>query len=277
MIDAQHHLFSIRRQCELLGLNRATYYYVPAQESDYNLQLMRLIDEQYLKTPFYGYPRMTAHLRRQGHQVNPKRIRRLMRKMGLQAIYPQRRTTIAAPGHKIYPYLLRNLEISHPNQVWSSDITYIPMRRGFMYLVAVIDWYSRYVLAWQLSNTLEGHFCLEALAQALIHGRPQIFNTDQGSQFTAQAFTDRLEKEGIRVSMDGRGRALDNVFIERLWRSLKYEDIYLRDYATVPQLEAGLDRYFVFYNHERPHQSLGYDVPVNIHFGGGEDSALMIA
>jgi putative transposase len=268
MIDVQHPKFSIRRQCELLGLNRATYYYVPAQESALNLQLMRLIDEQYLKTPFYGYPRMTAHLRRQGHQINPKRIRRLMRKMDLQAIYPQRRTTVAAPGHKIYPYLLRNLNITHPNQVWSSDITYIPMQRGFMYLVAIIDWYSRYVIAWQLSNTLDGRFCLEALTQSLVHGTPEIFNTDQGAQFTAQAFTGRLEAADIRVSMDGRGRALDNVFVERLWRSVKYENIYLYDYATVPQLEAGLHNYFTFYNHERPHQSLGYEVPVNVHLGG---------
>jgi putative transposase len=268
MIDVQHPKFSIRRQCELLGLNRATYYYVPAQESELNLQLMRLIDEQYLKTPFYGYPRMTAHLRRQGHPVNPKRIRRLMRKMDLQAIYPQRRTTVAAPGHKIYPYLLRNLNIIRPNQVWSTDITYIPMQRGFMYLVAIIDWYSRYVMTWQLSNTLDGRFCLEALTQSLTHGTPEIFNTDQGAQFTAQAFTGCLEAANIRVSMDGRGRALDNVFVERLWRSVKYENIYLYDYATVPQLEAGLHSYFTFYNHERPHQSLGYDVPVNVHFGG---------
>jgi putative transposase len=188
--------------------------------------------------------------------------------MGLQAIYPQSRTTVAAPGHKIYPYLLRNLNITHPNQVWSSDITYIPMQRGFMYLVAIIDWYSRYVLAWQLSNTLEGHFCLVALAQSLAHGTPEIFNTDQGAQFTAQAFTARLEAANIRVSMDGRGRALDNVFVERLWRSVKYENIYLYDYATAPQLEAGLHNYFTFYNHERPHQSLGYEVPVNVHLGG---------
>lgn len=268
MIETQHPELSIRRQCELLGLNRATYYYAPAQESAFNLHLMRLIDEQYLKTPFYGYPRMTAHLRRQGYQVNPKRIRRLMRKMDLQAIYPQKRTTMAAPGHKIYPYLLRNLSITHPNQVWSSDITYIPMQRGFMYLVAIIDWYSRYVLTWQLSNTLDGRFCLQALAQSLTHSTPEIFNTDQGAQFTARAFTERLENANVRVSMDGRGRALDNVFVERLWRSVKYENIYLHDYATVPQLEAGLHSYFTFYNYERPHQSLGYDVPVNVHLGG---------
>jgi putative transposase len=268
MIDMHHPEFSIRRQCELLDLNRATYYYVPAQESELNLRLMRLIDEQYLKTPFYGYPRMTAYLRRQGYSVNPKRVQRLMRKMDLQAIYPKRRTTIAASQHKIYPYLLQNLAISRPNQVWSADITYIPMLRGFMYLVAIIDWYSRYVLAWQLSNTLDGHFCLEALAQALAHGTPEIFNTDQGAQFTAHAFTGRLEAANIRVSMVGRGRALDNVFVERLWRSVKYEHVYLFDYATVPELDVGLQHYFTFYNHERPHQSLGYEVPVNVHFGG---------
>lgn len=268
MVEVKHVQLSIRRQCELLGLNRATYYYVPAQESELNLHLMRLIDEQYLQTPFYGYPRMTAYLRRQGYGVNPKRVRRLMRQMGLEAIYPKPRTTVVAPGHKLYPYLLRNRVIDQPNQVWSADITYIPMQHGFMYLVAILDWYSRYVLAWQLSNTLDGHFCLVALEQALTHGTPTIFNTDQGAQFTAQTFTGRLEASGIQVSMDGRGRALDNVFIERLWRSLKYEDIYLRDYATVPQLELGLHHYFTFYNHERPHQSLGYQVPVNVHFGG---------
>jgi putative transposase len=211
----------VRRQCELLGLNRATLYYEPAGESAENLHLMRLLDEQYLRTPFYGWPRMTAHLRRQGYRVNHKRVRRLMQKMDLQAIYPKPKTTRAAQERKAYPYLLRGLEISRPNFVWSADITYVPMRQGFMYLVAVIDWYSRYVLAWQLSNTLDGCFCLDVLQQALAAGRPHIFNTDQGVQFTAHEFTGCLELADIRISMDGRGRALDNIFVERLWRSVK--------------------------------------------------------
>ena len=256
MIEPGHLDLSIRRQCELIGLNRATFYYTLAQESELNLLLMRLIDEQYTKTPFYGWPRMTAQLRRQGYAINHKRVQRLMQVMGMQAIYPKHRTSIAAKGHKVYPYLLRNLTITRPNQVWSADITYIRMLRGFMYLVAIIDWYSRYVVAWQLSNTLDGRFCLDALEQSLAQGRPEIFNTDQGVQFTAQAFTSCLEGAGIRVSMDGRGRALDNVFVERLWRSVKYEDIYLHEYATVPELEKGLERYFTFYNYERLHQSL---------------------
>jgi putative transposase len=246
MVDPQHPELSIRRQCELLGLSRATYYYVPAQETPLNLKLMRLIDEQYLKTPFYGYRRMAAQLRRRGYTVNPKRVRRLMRLLGLEAVGPR------------------------PNQVWSTDITYLPLARGFMYLVAVMDWYSRYVLSWQLSNTLDGRFCREALEAALGHGKPEIFNTDQGAQFTAHKFTARLVDAGIRVSMDGRGRALDNVFVERLWRSVKYEDVYIRDYATVPDLTAGLDRYFTFYNHERPHQSLDYEVPATVHLGAVE-------
>ena len=266
MIESQNRALSVRRQCELLGLNRTTLYYTPAQESTLNLELMQLIDAQYLKTPFYGYRRMTVLLREQGYAINPKRVQRLMHTvMGMQAVYPKPRTTVANAEHRVYPYLLRNLAVTHPNQVWSADITYIPMQRGFMYLVGIIDWYSRYVVAWQLSNSLEGRFCLEALDQALSHGCPEIFNTDQGAQFTAKAFTERLEDAGIRVSMDGRGRALDNIFIERLWRSLKYEDIYLRDYTSVSDLEAGLQRYFTFYNDERPHQSLNYCVPGKVH------------
>jgi len=266
MIESQNPALSVRRQCELLGLNRTTLYYTPAEENILNLELMRLIDAQYLKTPFYGYRRMTVVLREQGYAINPKRVQRLMHTvMGIQAVYPKPRTTVKNAEHSVYPYLLRNLAVTHPNQVWSADITYIPMQRGFMYLVGVIDWYSRYVVAWQLSNSLEGRFCLDALDQALSHGCPEIFNTDQGVQFTAKAFTERLEDAGIQVSMDGRGRALDNIFIERLWRSLKYEDIYLRDYTTVSDLEAGLHRYFTFYNHERPHQSLNYLVPGKVH------------
>ncbi len=266
IIDPAHTQISIRRQCELIGLNRSTYYLKPAGESPFNMMLMRLIDEQYMKTPFYGYLKITAWLRRQNHLVNKKRVARLMRLMGLQAVFPRRKTTIPAPGHKVYPYLLRGLAITRPNQVWSTDITYIPMVKSFMYLAAIIDWYSRYVLAWTLSNTLDGAFCLEALEQALQKGRPDIFNTDQGSQFTAHAFTGRLQADNIRISMDGRGRALDNIFVERLWRTVKYEDIYLKEYESVPALTSGLGCYFPFYNDERLHQSLDYRTPEEVHF-----------
>ncbi len=230
-----------------------------------NLHLMRLIDEQYLRTPFYGYPRMTAHFRRMGYPVNRKRVARLMQKMGLQALFPRPRTTLPASGHKIFPYLLRGMAITHPDQVWSTDITYVPMATGFMYLVAIIDWYSRYVLTWRLSNTLDGAFCLAALDHALETRQPEIFNTDQGAQFTAQAFTERLQAANVRISMDGRGRALDNIFIERLWRSVKYEDIYLKHYHSVAALFTGLADYFQFYNQERPHQSLGYHTPAEVY------------
>jgi putative transposase len=267
LIELNHPDLSLRRQCELLDLNRASFYYQPAKMSALNLELMQLIDQQYTRTPFYGWPRMTAYLRRLGHVVNPKRVRRLMQRMGLQAIYPKPRTSVPAPDHKIYPYLLRGLVISRQNQVWSADITYVPLPKGFMYLVAIIDWFSRYVLAWQLSNTLDSYFCLQALQQAFQHGQPEIFNTDQGAQFTSRAFTDRLNAAHIRISMDGRGRALDNIFVERLWRTVKYEDIYLQQYATVPALVTGLTRYFTFYNNERLHQSLDYRTPAEVHFG----------
>lgn len=266
MIDVGALPISLRRQCALLGLHRSTFYYTPVTASAFNLQLMRLIDEQYTKTPFYGWPRMTAHLRRLGLPVNHKRVQRLMRTMGLQAIYPKPRTSPAANDHTIYPYLLGAVAIRHANQVWSADITYVRMSKGFMYLVAIIDWWSRYVLAWQLSNTLDVAFCLEALDMALAHGCPEIFNTDQGVQFTSLAFTSRLARAGVAISMDGRGRALDNIFVERLWRTVKYEDIYLHDYTSVPALEAGLERYFRFYNHERPHQSLAYRTPAEVHW-----------
>jgi putative transposase len=265
MIESHHPDISIRRQCALIGLNRASFYKKPAGESVLNLHLMRLIDEQYLRTPFYGYPKMTLELHRQGYAVNRKRVARLMQKMGLQAMVPYRKLSQPTPGHKIYPYLLRGLAITHPDQVWSTDITYIPMVNGFMYLVAIIDWYSRYVLAWQLSNTLDGTFCLDTLHRALQRSQPEIFNSDQGSQFTAQAFTGCLAEAGIRISMDGRGRALDNIFVERLWRSLKYEDIYLKDYETVRALDGGLQDYFDFYNYERPHQNLSYRVPSEVY------------
>jgi putative transposase len=258
---------SIRRQCELLDLNRSSYYLPPATESEENLRLMRRIDEQFTKTPFYGGRRMTACLERSGETVNRKRVQRLMALMGLEAIFPRPRTTIPASDARVYPYLLRDRELTHVNEVWSSDITYIPMRHGFMYLTAVIDWFSRYVLSWRLSNTLEGRFCLEALDEALSKGRPEIFNTDQGCQFTARDYTSRLEEAGIAVSRDGRGRALDNVFVERLWRSVKYEDIYIKDYERVIELESGLSAYFRFYDEERPHQSLGYRTPGEVYRG----------
>jgi putative transposase len=266
MIDVGALPISMRRQCALIGLNRSTFYYAPVTASAFNLQLMRRIDEQYTKTPFYGWPRMTAHLRRLGLPVNHKRVQRLMRTMGLQAIYPKPRTSTVANDHTIYPYLLSAVAMSRANQVWSADITYVRMSQGFMSLVAIIDWWSRSVLAWQLSHTLDVAFCLEALDMALVQGCPEIFNTDQGVQFTSLAFTSRLERAGVAISMDGRGRALDNIFVERLWRTVKYEDIYLNDYASVPALEAGLERYFTFYNRERPHQSLAYRTPAEVHW-----------
>jgi putative transposase len=265
LIDPDHASLSIRRQCELLGLARSTLYYQPATESAENLQLMRLLDEQYLQMPFYGSRRMTAWLQVEGHDVNRKRVQRLMRLMGLEGLMPRRSTSRPAKGHRVFPYLLRGVEITHADHVWSTDITYIPLRGGFMYLTAIMDWYSRYVLSWRLSNRLEGEFCLEALDAALQGGKPEIFNTDQGSQFTSDAFVGRLLDRAVAVSMDGRGRALDNVFIERLWRSLKYEDIYLKDYATVDELYEGLTRYFDLYNHERLHQSLDYQTPYRVY------------
>ena len=267
MVDPNHPALSIRRQCELLRLSRATLYYQPARESVLNLELMRLIDVQYTKTPFYGWPRITQQLRQLGYAINHKRVQRLMQRMGLQAVYPKPRTSQSAAGHRVYPYLLRNLDIVQPNQVWSADITYVQLLHGFMYLAAIIDWFSRYVLAWQFSNTLDGYFCVQTLQQALQRGQPEIFNTDQGVQFTAAAFTSVLETAQVRISMDGRGRALDNIFVERLWRTVKYEDIYLKEYATVPALLTGLTRYFAFYNDERLHQSLGYRTPAMVYFG----------
>jgi putative transposase len=249
-----------------VGVNRASFYYTPATESPLNLELMRWIDKQYLETPFFGSPRMTIELRKAGYAVNLKRVKRLMRLMGLQAIYPKPRTTVVDPEHRIYPYLLRDMAIVRRNQVWSTDITYVPMSHGFMFLTAIIDWYSRYILAWQLSNTLDGHFCRMVLHQALAVAKPEIFNTDQGSQFTADAFTSILLAAGIRISMDGRGRALDNIFIERFWRSVKYEDVYIKEYDTVPSLVGGLGKYFSFYNTERPHQSLGYRTPAEVYW-----------
>jgi putative transposase len=233
---------------------------------------MLRIDELYLKTPFLGSRRMTAWLAREGEEVNRKRIQRLMRLMGLEAIYPRPRTTVRNPDHKVYPYLLRDVTIERRDQVWSSDITYLPMYDGFMYLTAVIDWHSRYVLSWRLSNSLDGRSCLEALEEALRGGKPEIFNTDQGVQYTTRSFTGRLESAGVLVSMDGRGRALDNVFVERLWRSLKYEEVYLKDYRSVAELESALTSWFRFYNHERLHQSLKYRTPAEVYQQAGKDS-----
>jgi putative transposase len=258
----------VRRQCALLGLSRSSLYYEPAAETAENLQLMRLIDQEYTAHPFLGSRRLTAWLSEQGEAVNRKRVRRLMRLMGLEAIYPKPKLSAARAGHRIYPYLLRNVRIQRPDQVWSTDITYVPLACGFMYLAAIIDWFSRYVLAWRLSNTLDGSFCLEMLDEALSRGRPEVFNTDQGVQFTAQAWTGRLESAGVAVSMDGRGRCLDNVFVERLWRTVKYEDIYLWGYEAVPQLRQGLGRYFPYYNEERLHQALQYRTPATVYRQG---------
>jgi len=265
LIEVGHPQLSICRQCELLGLARSSFYYEPATETEENLHLMRLIDAQYTAQPVYGSRRMAVWLQGQGHAVNRKRVQRLMRRMGLEALYPKPKLSAPGQGHKIFPYLLRDVKIERPDQVWSADITYIPMARGFMYLAATIDWYSRYVIAWRLSNTLDGAFCLDMLDEALARGRPEVFNTDQGVQFTAAAWTGRLEAAGVQVSMDGKGRCLDNVFVERLWRTVKYEDIYLRHYERVPELSAGLGRYFPFYNGERPHQALGYRTPAAVY------------
>jgi putative transposase len=251
---------SVVRQCALLGLARSTCYYKPAGETPENLKLMRRIDEEYLQTPFYGSRKLADVL-----GVNRKRIQKLMRLMGLEAVFPKRRTTWPGAGHKIYPYLLRNVEITKPNQVWSTDITYVPMRHGFLYLTAVMDWYSRYVLSWRLSNTLDGSFCVEALEAALSQAQPEIFNSDQGSQFTSAAFTSRLEARGIAISMDGGGRALDNVFVERLWRTVKYEEVYLREYEDGWEAERRLENYFRFYCEERIHQALDYRTPAELY------------
>jgi putative transposase len=256
-----HPALSIGRQCALLGLSRSSFYYEPATESTENLALMKLIDRQYTARPYYGSRRMTQWLQTHGHAVNRKRVQRLMRHMRLEAIYAKPKLSVPGAGHKIFPYLLRDVAIERPDQVWSTDITYVPLAAGFMYLAAVIDWYSRYVLAWRLSNTLDGTFCVEMLEEVLGLARPEVFNTDQGAQFTASAFTGRLQAAGVAVSMDGKGRCLDNVFVERLWRTVKYEDIYLWGYETVSALRQGLGRYFAFYNDERPHQALDYRTP----------------
>ena len=270
LIEPDHNAISIARQCELLGLNRSSWYYQPRGVSVQDLEIMRLLDEQYTRAPFFGVRRMKIWLSEQGQLVNHKRIRRLMRHMGIEAIYPKPKLSQRNDGHKIYPYLLRNLAIDRSDQVWATDITYIRMRRGFVYLVAIMDWFSRYVLSWSVSVTMDVYFCLEALEKALAAGQPEIFNTDQGSQFTSREFTGRLIKAEVRISMDSKGRAFDNIFIERLWRSVKYEEVYLKEYPDVPSCIQGLRDYFRFYNQERPHQALGYRTPVQVYLGRNE-------
>lgn len=246
-------------------MSRSTYYYEAGEETPENLQLMRLIDEQYLRRPFFGSRKMAVWLTQEGHNVNRKRVQRLMRLMGLEAIYRKPRTSLSSRENKVYPYLLRNTVITHPNQVWSTDITYIPMRHGFMYLVAIMDWYSRHIVSWQLSNSLDTSFCTDALEESLTRGKPEIFNSDQGVQFTSAAFTSVLQSHGIAISMDGRGRVLDNILIERLWRTIKYEDIYLKDYESVDDLYEGLTSYLAFYDCQRPHQALDYRTPNEVY------------
>jgi putative transposase len=266
-VEPAHPQLSISRQCQLVGLARSSFYYQAAQEIPENLNLMRLLDEQYTRTPFYGSPRLTHWLRQRGYQVNHKRVERLMRRMGIQAVYPKPKLSQPGKEHRIYPYLLEGLCIEKPNQVWSTDITYVRLQQGFLYLVAILDWHSRYVVSWELSNSLDTSFCLSALERGLEQARPEIFNSDQGSQFTSQEFTGRLEAARIRISMDGRGRAFDNIFIERLWRTVKYEEVYLKSYQSVREAEFSLGLYFQFYNRERLHQALDYRTPHQVHFG----------
>ena len=266
-IEEQHQRLSVARQCELLGLARSSYYYVAEPEAAENLHYRRLLDEEYTRHPFYGVDKMTFWLRQQGYGVGPKRVRRLLREMGLMAVYPKRHLSLNPLEHRRFPYLLGGLKIDRPNQVWSSDITYIRLRGGFVYLVAILDWYSRYVLAWELSISLDVGFCLAALEWALTRERPEIFNTDQGVQFTSREFQAPLLAAQVRLSMDGRGRVFDNIFVERLWRSVKYEEVYLKDYEDVRAARRGLRDYFEFYNAERYHQALEYRTPQSVHFG----------
>jgi putative transposase len=266
MLEPGHEI-SLSKQCQLMGLSRSTAYYKPLPMKAEELELMRLIDMQYLKTPFYGSRSMAKHLRREGYKVNRKRIQRLMRLMGLEAVYPKPKTSCPYKGHKIYPYLLRDMSIERSNHVWAADITYIPMERGFMYLVAVMDWSSRKVLSWRISNTLDTDFCVEALKEAIArHGCPDIFNTDQGSQFTSNAFTEVLKDHDIQISMDGRGRFQDNIFIERLWWTVKHQYLYLRTFDNGTELREGLKEWFKFYNGERPHQSLNDYTPDEVYY-----------
>ncbi len=273
MIDRQHPQISRERQCELIGLARASLYYKARPESKENLLLMRRLDEQYTRCPFYGVRRMTAWLETQGYWVNKKRVRRLLRNMGLFAQYPPPRLSAPNIENRVYPYLLRGVSVHRVNQVWSTDITYIRLWQGFIYLVAVMDWHSRFVLSWELSVTMESSFCVSALDEALQIACPEVFNTDQGSQFTSEVFTNRLLEQKVRISMDGRGRAFDNIFVERLWRSVKYEEVYLKDYRNVTEARQGLRDYFEFYNCERLHQSLGYKTPEAVYRQGLKQAA----
>ena len=271
MIDRDHQQLSLVRQCILLDVSRASVYYRPVPTRAEDLELMALMDRQYLKTPFYGSRKMKAWLLQQGYLVSRKRVRRLMRLMGLEAIYRRPNTSKPAPGHRIFPYLLKGVEVNRADQVWAADITYIPMAKGFLYLVAIMDWHSRHVLAWKLSNTMDTSFCVAALEEALGKGRPEIFNTDQGSQFTSEAFTQTLQEQRVQVSMDGKGRYLDNIFVERLWRSIKYEEVYLKAYQTVAEARTGINAYLEFYNRQRPHQALGYRTPAEVYQHGQEE------
>ena len=264
----------VSRQCELVGLSRSSFYYQPHRDTEYNEHLMRLIDEEYTLCPFYGVKRMTEWLRGLGYGVNEKRVRQLLRLMGIMAIYPKPRLSLGGAQQAVYPYLLQGLSITRPDHVWVTDITYIRMRKGFIYLVAIMDLFSRYVLSWEISTTLETGFCLSALDHALAVGKPEIFNSDQGVQFTSDAYAGRLQSAGIRISRDGKGRAFDNIFVERLWRSVKYEEVYLKDYTTVPEAVRELNAYFRFYNTERLHQSLGYIPPSNIYRGLQRDAKI---
>jgi len=275
-VESENRMIVLSRQCELLGLCRASYYYSSQRDESYNLIWMNLIDEQFTRTPFYGVPKMTAWLRSVGHQVNHKSVRRLMRLMGLEAIYPKPRMSQSHPEHKIYSYLLKGVRIDHADQVWFADINYIRLLHWFLYLVVIVDWYSRYILSWQLSVTLEKEFCVKALERTLCRSRPEIFNTDQGAQFTSEEFTGRLQKAEVRISMDGRERLYDNIFVERLWRTVKYEEIYLHDYQTVQEARHRLAQYFYFYNTERLHEALGYRTPQEVYFGTTKGQKLVL-
>lgn len=267
MISGGRERISKRRRCELLDLNRSTVYYEPVSVSELELRLMHRTDELFTECPFFGSRRLMEHLNVEGFDVGRDKVRSVMIMLGLKAVYPKKNTSIRNQLHRIYPYLLKDVEVTRTNQVWSADITYIRLRHGFVYLVAIMDWYSRYVLSWGLSNTLDSDFCVEALKEAFKHGKPDIFNTDQGCQFTSEAFTGLLLKNDIQISMDGKGRAMDNIFVERLWRSVKYENIYLNGYSSIPEVGNGLEAYFDFYNYRRLHQSLKYRTPASIYMG----------
>jgi len=258
---------NIQKQCHLLSVSRSTYYYEPRPEKDNTFEIMNLLDEEHTKRPFYGVRKMTEFINRSGYKAGTDRVRSLLRRMGLEAICPKRNLSLRRKDHKVYPYLLRGVKITRPNQVWSTDITYVRLMEGFAYLVAIIDWYSRYVISWNMSNTADVDLCVEALEESLKYGKPDIFNTDQGSQFTSSKFTSKLKDNKIKISMDGRGMMFDNIFIERLWRTVKYEDIYIKGYETIPEARKGLKEYFKFYNNERYHQSLDYKTPWEYYSG----------